>query len=273
MRVVDPEAASAEGAEVPLHLADGYLIGPALIIEPRVVDGEVLRAFYFQGVRVGPEVDGVAASPGGLAADGAVAGLIRVRGLRFDPEMDCAAVAGAFEEQSRLPSEASPAVDLHPLRIERDIDVAVLHFDLVFGDGLYGGQAFRGACLHVELRAVQRARHHRVVELALAQVGELVGADVLEGVELAFHVAQGDEAVLDQVLFDLPRANLINGAQRVEVGHYAARSSKPSPILPSIARSSLSFKPFKGILLVISPKNPKTTSFSASRRGMPRLMR
>src|SRR5215204_920733 len=102
-RVVDPQEAPAKAAEVPLHLADGYLIGLALIVEFRVVDGEVLSAFDFQGVRVGPEVDGVAASPGGLAADGAIAGLIRVRRLRLDPEMDCAAVARAFEERSRLP--------------------------------------------------------------------------------------------------------------------------------------------------------------------------
>jgi hypothetical protein len=38
-------------------------------------------------------------------------------------------------------------------------------------------------------------------------------------VELAFDVAQGDEAVLDQILFDLPWTNLVHGAQLVELGH------------------------------------------------------
>ena len=75
-------------------LRSDSLMGPqAAILGFSDVDGEVFRALDFQGVRVGPEVDGVTAAPGGLAADGTVAGLIRVRRLRLDPEADRAAVA------------------------------------------------------------------------------------------------------------------------------------------------------------------------------------
>jgi hypothetical protein len=66
---------------------------------------------------------------------------------------------------------------------------------------------------------VEGTRHYGVFKLTLAQVGELVGADVLKGVELAFYVAQGDEAVLDEVLFDLPWRDLVCGGQLVELGH------------------------------------------------------
>src|SRR5215207_4879341 len=119
--------------------------------------------------------------------------------------------------RARLTSPAS--ADLDPLRVERDVDVPVLHLDLVPGDGFDRGEALRRAGLYVELRAVQWARHHRARELALAQVRELVGADVLEGVELAFYVTERNKTVLDKVLLDLARTNLIHTAQLVELGH------------------------------------------------------
>src|SRR5215218_6899025 len=196
-RVVEPDEAPAESAEVPLRFTDRYPVRPATALEPRIVDREVLLALYLQGVRVGPEVDRIPSSARRLAADGAVAGLIRVRRLGLDPEADRAAVTRTFEQHARLPPAASPAADLYPLRVERDVDVAVLHLHLVLRDGLHRRQAPRRAGLHVELRAVEGARNLRVRKLAFAQVRELVGADILEGVKLAFHVAQGHETILD----------------------------------------------------------------------------
>ena len=77
-RGVQPQEAAAQLAEVALHLARRNLVGLPAVAEPGVVDGEVLTALDLQGVRVGAEVDGVASAAGRLAADGAVAGLIRV---------------------------------------------------------------------------------------------------------------------------------------------------------------------------------------------------
>src|SRR5215211_4272718 len=79
----EPQEAPTELAEVPLRLAGRGLVRPSAVVEPRVVDGEVFLALDLQGARVGPEVDGVAAAPGGLAADRTVAGLIRIRRLRL----------------------------------------------------------------------------------------------------------------------------------------------------------------------------------------------
>src|SRR5215210_2749987 len=219
LRVVEPEEASAEPAEIPFSLAFRRLTRSAMVVELRIVDREALPALDLQGVRVGPEVDREPAASCGLAADGAVAGLVRVRRLRRDPEADRAAMARTSKQHACLPPEASPAADLAPLRVERDVDVPVLHLDLVLRDGFDGWQALRGAGLHVELRAVEWALNLRVRKLTLAQVGELVGADVLEGVKLAIDVAKGDEAVIDDVLFDLPRTNLFRSAQLVELGH------------------------------------------------------
>src|SRR5215210_8657763 len=170
LRGVEPEEASAEPAEIPFSLAFRRLTRSAMVVELRIVDREALPALDLQGVRVGPEVDREPAAPCGLAADGAVAGLVRVRRLRLDPEADRAAMARTSKQHACLPPEASPAADLDPLRVERDVDVPVLYLYLVLGNRLYGREALRRAGLHVELRAVQGARDLGVCELALAQV-------------------------------------------------------------------------------------------------------
>jgi hypothetical protein len=46
-----------------------------------------------------------------------------------------------------------------------------------------------------------------------------MGTDVFEGVKLALHVAQGHEAVLDPVLFDLPGGHFVYGRQLVKLRH------------------------------------------------------
>ena len=67
-RGVEPQKAPAEPAEVPLRLARRDLIRPATVVELRVVDREVLLTLDLQGVRVGAEVDGVAAAPRAIAS-------------------------------------------------------------------------------------------------------------------------------------------------------------------------------------------------------------
>src|SRR4028118_1378017 len=139
---------------------------------------------------------------------------------------------------------------------------------------LHGREALGGSGPHVELRAVEGAFDPVALQPAFAEVRERVRTDVLEGVKFPFHVAQGDPPSLDLVLLHLARRDLVRRRKLVELlGHYAARSPKPSPILPSMARSSFSLRPLRGTRLVTSPKNPNTTSFSASCRGMPRLIR
>ena len=124
------------------------------------------------------------------------------------------------ESPPRLRSPAAPSpAQLDPLGVERDVDGTVLDLYLVLRDGLHGGQALGRAGLHVEPRAVERTFHLRALELAIAQVRELVGTDVLEGVKLAVDVAQGHEPVLDPVLFDLPGCHLARNRQLVKPQH------------------------------------------------------
>src|SRR5215212_8835190 len=102
-RIEEPLEAAAMLAEVALRLA--------AILGPHPVDGEVLSALDLQRVRVGPEVNRIPSSARRLAADGAVAGLIRVRRLRLDPKADRAAVARTFEQHARyLPRPLLPPI-------------------------------------------------------------------------------------------------------------------------------------------------------------------
>jgi hypothetical protein len=94
--VVKPERAAAPGAEVPLGRAAARARG-ARLAQLGVVDRDVLAAGHAQGLGVPAEVDGVAAPARSLAADGAVAALVRKRVRRAQPEPDRPAVAGAFE--------------------------------------------------------------------------------------------------------------------------------------------------------------------------------
>src|SRR5918993_5154194 len=158
---------------------------------------------------------------------------------------------------------------------ERHVDIVALYLHVVLGDGLHSREGERFPCDHVELRAVARALYLRADQLSLVQRPGVVGADVLDGVELPVHVAESDPVVLHLVDVHLAGGDVPRLRYLVELGHdsYATRSSKPSPILPSIARSSFSLRPLRGMRLVTSPKKPKTTSFSASRLGMPRLIK
>src|SRR5215211_7761076 len=107
-RVVEPQGAAAQAAEVP---ACGAL--PRLLIlrvlYPGVEASYVLLAFDLHRGEVGTEVYGVAPAACGLAADGAVAGLVGVGRGRIDCEAHRAAVARAakFHVWTLLPLGAT----------------------------------------------------------------------------------------------------------------------------------------------------------------------
>jgi hypothetical protein len=96
-RIVEPEEAPTKLAEVPLCLTGRHLAWSAEVVELRVVYRQVLLTFDLQGVRVGAEVDSVSATTGRLAADGAVARLVRVRCRGLDPEAHSPAMARTFK--------------------------------------------------------------------------------------------------------------------------------------------------------------------------------
>src|SRR3954469_6580698 len=99
------------------------------------------------------------------------------------------------------PPGAAPASSyLDALRVEGDVGVPVLDLYLMGGNGLHGGETFCLPGLHVELGAVEGAFDLASLQPAFAQVSELVGADVLEGVELSIHVAQSHRAPFDLIL-------------------------------------------------------------------------
>src|SRR5919199_158268 len=121
------------------------------------------------------------------------------------------------------PAATSPH-DLHPLRVQGHIHVAIFDLHLVLGNGLHGRKAQGLAASHIELRSMEGALDLVALELALAQVSELVGADVLEGVELPVHVAQRYGPILYPVLLHLARGNLVHRRYLVELGHALSHS-------------------------------------------------
>src|SRR5919107_3600404 len=230
-RRVEPQETPAELAERPLRLAGRHLTRSVTVIELRVVDGEVLLTFDLQRARVGAEVDSVSATTGRLAADGAVARLIRVRCRGFDSESHSPSVTRTVEQHIRLPPAASGPRNLS-FR-QRDVDVIALDLDLVFGDGLYGREGECLACNHVELCAVARTLYLVADQLSLVQGTGVVGAYVLDGVELTVHVAESNPVTLQLVDANLTGGHVSGLGYLVELSHvrYATRSSKPSPIL------------------------------------------
>src|SRR5215211_1074351 len=217
-RIEEPLEAAAMLAEVALRLA--------AILGPHPVDGEVLSALNLQGVRVGTEVDRIPSSARRLAADGAVAGLIRVRRLRLDPEAHSPAVARTFEQHTRLPPAASGPGNLCFRQCH--VDVIALDLDLVFGDGPYGreGECFPGG--HVELCAVARTLYLVADQLSLVQGTGVVGAYVLDGVELAVHVAERHPVALQLVDANFAGGHVAGPGYLVELGH---------PVTPHAPRS------------------------------------
>lgn len=119
--------------------------------------------------------------------------------------------------KSDLSRPAPPLSGLYALRVESDIDLAVLDLQLVDGHAFYGGKAFCFSGRHVEGCAVQRTFDLTVrEEFAFREVDELVGADVLEGVELAVYVDERDGAILDGKLLHPARRNFLRRGEMVE---------------------------------------------------------
>src|ERR687897_3176017 len=102
---------------------------------------------------------------------------------------------------------------------ERHVDIVALYLHVVLGDGLDSREGERFPCGHVELRAVARALYLRADQLSLIQRPSVVGADVLDGVELAFHVAEGDPMALHLVDAHLAWSNIPGLGYLVELGH------------------------------------------------------
>src|SRR5262245_60152591 len=94
-RVPDPQRAAALAAEAALALA-------LLAVDPGVEPGDELLAAHLQALGVGAEIDGVAATAGGLAADRAVAAHVGGGRVGLDLELHRAAVAGAFQLHGSL---------------------------------------------------------------------------------------------------------------------------------------------------------------------------
>ena len=90
----------------------------------------------------------------------------------------------------------------------------------MFGDGFDGGEALGLPGLHVELGAVEGTSDLVALQPTLAEVRELVSADVLEGVEFPVHVTKGHGAPLDLVLLNLAGSYLVGRGDFVKLlGH------------------------------------------------------
>src|SRR3712207_9405284 len=81
------------------------------------------------------------------------------------------------------------------------------------------GQGERLAGGHVELRAVAGALDLGADQLPLIQRTRVVGADVLDGVEIAVHVAQGDPVAVHLVDAHLAGGDLAGPRYLVELRH------------------------------------------------------
>nr|GFC59220.1 hypothetical protein [Tanacetum cinerariifolium] len=95
-RAEQPQAAATLLAEVSLCAA-GVNVMVVFVAHLRVVDRNAVFASDLETFRVATQVDRVAATALGLAADRAVATLIGVGMSARQAELDCAAMAGTFQ--------------------------------------------------------------------------------------------------------------------------------------------------------------------------------
>jgi len=66
-------------------------------LEPRLIYADVLGALDLEATEVTAQVDGITAAALGLAADGAIAALVRVGRVAIERKANCAAMAGSFK--------------------------------------------------------------------------------------------------------------------------------------------------------------------------------
>ncbi|CAI8848691.1 hypothetical protein EMIT051CA3_21010 [Pseudomonas chlororaphis] len=112
LRAEQPQPGAAAAAEMPFGAAAPGAF--ARFPEQRVVDRDVLAAADFQAGGIAAEVDRIPAAALGLAADRAVAALIRVGVGAVQAEVDSAAMAGTFELHDDL--RRSMGYDRQPSR-------------------------------------------------------------------------------------------------------------------------------------------------------------
>jgi len=95
-RIVQPQRAAAAAAKVALAGAgvDAFF---TFALEPRVIYADVLGALDLEAMEVAAQVDGITAAALGLAADGAIAALVRVGRVAIERKANCAAMAGSFK--------------------------------------------------------------------------------------------------------------------------------------------------------------------------------
>src|SRR5215469_15627846 len=90
----------------PLFIADPERCAAALAVVPavdrRIPHPERAPAFDFESVGSGHDIDRVSAGARALAADRAIAALIRVRCVTVDAEADRSTATGAFETHRHL---------------------------------------------------------------------------------------------------------------------------------------------------------------------------
>src|SRR5262245_26196481 len=93
--IADPERCAAALAVIPVGR-------PLVTVDRRIPHPERASAFDFESVGSAHDIDRVSAGARTLAADRAIAVLIRVRRVTVDAEADRSAATGAFETHRHL---------------------------------------------------------------------------------------------------------------------------------------------------------------------------
>mgnify|MGYP007107045684 CR=1 FL=1 len=110
--VPKPERATADPTEIAAPWAN------FAITQIRLIGGNILLALDFQGLCFAPEIDGVSATTGCLAADRAIAMIERIRVFGLEREPHPATMTGTFEFH-QMPSLFVSQMKTGPLRRER----------------------------------------------------------------------------------------------------------------------------------------------------------
>src|SRR6266508_3914151 len=158
---------------------------------------------------------------------------------------------------------------------------AEVHFDALADDAHrvrvdweYGRERFDFAGQEVEARAVTRALHHTVFELAFPKHAAVVGADVVDGTPRPVDAVPEAEALTLGIDHrDLARCDIgcvghtDESAQAASPSTSAMRPIRGASALMTRARTCTS-----GMSFTTRWKNPRTRSCSAVERSRPRDM-
>src|SRR5215211_6710947 len=154
----------------------------------------------------------------------------------------------------------SPVLDAH-------LDNIALETHVVRLDGLECRQLYGRSRPDVETSSMARTLDLRLLELALVERAAVVCAQIVDGVELAVHVAHGHVVVADREDRHALGRDLRSPGDGVPGGHppVASRSRTADQIASSRLGSAS--------LLTTDWKKPSTISCSAAGRSRPRLCR